>query len=198
MVGSDERGSPRGNGGSFPLSRPASPLFPFSSSGADLSISSPPTLPSLNSATGSGQRTRPTMPVSAHACSSPLTSPCRGGSVLAPRHGRGGPAGAACARGAGIGRPRAHDRSITRLAAAARQNPPLFLAGLRRSIHRSPVTASPHLDPAATARASCSLVPPFLLFFFSLSSASSLPRPAPAPPVLACLLRLQPEYRWPC
>ncbi|KAG0532191.1 hypothetical protein BDA96_04G087300 [Sorghum bicolor] len=140
----------------FPLSRPGRPLFPFSSSGANLSIPSPPPPtrpPSLVSATGSGQRTRPTMPVSAHPC----CSPCRGGSVLAPRRGRTGTGtGRATSRGAalpaGIDRSAGHeptiDRSISRLAAAAaarQKTPSFFSAGLRcalrRSIHRSPVAA---------------------------------------------------------
>jgi hypothetical protein len=94
----------------------------------------------LYSATGSGQRTRPTMPVSAHA-SAPLTSPCRGERIRAPRRGREG----LRPRGGGdrpATSPWSIDRLIDRSHAAARlrccsRKTLFFSVGLRRSIHRS-------------------------------------------------------------
>jgi hypothetical protein len=131
----------------WPLSRPRAP-FPFSlfPLPGRTYPSPPPYSPvarRLYSATGSGHRTGPTMPVSAHA-SAPLTSPCRGERIRAPRRGREG----LRARGGGD-RPatspwsidRLIDRSHARLHAAAVAKPSFFSAGLRRSTHRSPGAA---------------------------------------------------------
>lgn len=156
--------------------------------------SPPPTPPSLNSATGSGQRTRPTMPVSAHA-SGPLTGPCRGESLLCASDGTGRGCLRLRARGSAD-----HEttRSITNTslpaAAIAKPQPPFFF---RRPapihIRRSPVAAILHLDPAAAALAARS----FHTFplFFPPFSASSLARPVQLRP---CLPPPASDSQWPC
>lgn len=193
MVGSVERGSPRPrrNGGSFPLSR-RRPFF-FSSSGADLSISSPD---SPVAQLGNRKRTAHSADNAGFSSRLRPSDGSMSGRILALRLGRDGEGLPAPAR-AGISRPRDHTIDYKHVSPRCcnRKTPATFFFRRPAPIHirRSPVAAILHLDPAAAALAARS----FHTFplFFPPFSASSLARPVQLRP---CLPPPASDSQWPC